>query len=147
MFSCTIQVTDQPAVAAQVEIAPGPLEAAESRPPNAAEGVEVIFANCKPVESGEEHPYRVDCPLEKWTSAMERKFQSLIRLKALGKASQEDLQELDSLKIDRRQLKNPLTSDQLLHQYRKLKKEEELLKLISEYVEICRPKNSQTKQA
>ena len=71
-----------------------------------------------------------------WTKSNEMSFSKLAALKALGKASSEELATLNELQIRRRKGRNPMAGDEVLFQYQRRQMEIELLKNLQQYVQF-----------
>jgi hypothetical protein len=80
--------------------------------------------------------YFVHVQTSKWTKNDERNFSNLAALKAVGKASEEDLSNLRQLQVRRRREKNPMTGDEVLFHYQRRQMESELLKNLQQYVKF-----------
>lgn len=117
--------------------------------PAQAEGIEILASFSVPNAIGAaddmgtaEDAYQVAPDLtiaaaeNKWTPALDKRLSVLAAKYALERATDEENRELDRLKLLRRRLKHPLSTDEILFQYRRRQKEAILLKQLQEYVEF-----------
>ena len=69
-----------------------------------------------------------------WSKNNERQFDVLAEKKALGMATQEDLNALNELRLRRRKSKNPMGAEEVIFHYQRRQMESKLLKDLQEYV-------------
>ena len=74
--------------------------------------------------------------VETWSHSKEGTFSRLAAAKALGKASSSQLTELERLRAIRRRMKNPMSADEVIFQYRRREMESRLLADLQRYVEF-----------
>lgn len=87
------------------------------------------------IEATQVHP-AVYVPIKaemKWSHSKEAKFSQLAALKALGKATDEQIKELSVLRDLRRKKKNPQSAAEIVFQYRRREIEQRLLQDVRQY--------------
>jgi hypothetical protein len=70
---------------------------------------------------------------KEWTTQMDKRFENLAILEATGKISAEETSELELLTHDRRNLKYPRSSDEVLWEYHQRQATENLVKAVRDY--------------
>jgi len=73
-----------------------------------------------------------------WTKSKERQFTDLLTLKALKRATPEQLVKFRELQARRRKLKNPIKADEIVFQFKKQQMASKLLSDIQEYITFTR---------
>lgn len=83
--------------------------------------------------------------INKWTAKEDSRLSGLAAAKALRKASDAELIELEQLKQVRRRLKFAQSTDEILFQYRRQQREDSILRELQKYVEFLKaPRNPKT---
>lgn len=73
---------------------------------------------------------------KEWTTQMDNRFENLAILEATGKISAEETSELELLTHDRRNLKYPRSSDEVLWEYHQRQATENLVKAVRDYARL-----------
>jgi hypothetical protein len=75
-----------------------------------------------------------------WTKSKERQFTDLLTLKALKRATPDELVKFRELQARRRRLKNPIKADEIIFQFKKQQMASKLLNDIQAYINFtqCR---------
>ncbi len=77
-----------------------------------------------------------DEPATEWTRAMAKRFRELAKKEALNTIASEELQELERLTRDRRNLEYPRTADEVLWEVRQRRVTGNLVQALKAYVEF-----------
>jgi hypothetical protein len=89
------------------------------------------------VTEEEAQPTRTyDGPATEWTKAMAKRFRELAKKEALGTIPPEELQELERLTRDRRNLEYPRPTDEVLWEVRQRRVTGNLVQALKAYVEF-----------
>lgn len=78
--------------------------------------------------------YSVALSKTDWSKSNERRFDDLAEKKALGEATESELEELNGLRLARRKHKNPMSAEEVMFHYQRRKMESKLLNDLKEYV-------------
>jgi hypothetical protein len=73
-----------------------------------------------------------------WTKSKERRFTDLLTLKALKRATPDELVKFRELQALRRKLKNPIKAEEIVFQFKKQQMATKLLNDIQEYINFTR---------
>ena len=103
--------------------------------------IDTIDLSGASAQSQTTEPNEVNIPqvLEKWTPRLERQFCQLVEKKADGKATLQELEQLEHIKQDRRRLKYSLPIKHIIRNYQRRKALQKILSQINKQVEKIQP--------